>query len=98
MNCSCDTSFLHRYVVFAVGLASDAKASLLLINGSVRYSEYFLREQEVTLLAIAALRLCKAPPVRLGAVAFGFWGGMMIKSWQDDRTKKCQRLCLRQLP
>lgn|SRR5271156_249581 len=58
MNCSCD-ALPTQICSLAVGPAFGAKASLPLINGIVRYLEYFLREQEGTPPAIAALRLCK---------------------------------------
>jgi hypothetical protein len=57
--------FLRRYVSLAIGLASGAKASLLITQWIVRYSEYFLREQEGTSLAIAA-EAVQGAPVRLG--------------------------------
>lgn len=75
--------FLRRYVSLAIGLASGAKASLLITQWIVRYSEYFLREQEGTSLAIAA-EAVQGAPVRLGAVTFDWDWTMTIKSWRPQ--------------
>jgi hypothetical protein len=92
MNCSCD-ALPTQICSLAIGLASGAKASPA-NQWIVRYSEYFLREQEGTSLAIAAPRLCKLHLSDLGPLRFGLGLGhddQSLAFWRVRQTPAATR-------